>query len=140
MSHNCAVNMIRRALDAGVNVTEVFVDTVGDPERYEAWLTKQFQNRIKFTVRKKADSLFACVSAASICAKVTRDKELDDWVYREAGFVETGDRASGYPGDATTKDWLKRNMDPVFGFPEIVRFSWSTSRDLLEKEAVAVDW
>ena len=49
---------------------QVYVDTVGVAERYQDYLTKAFQGRIKFTVTKKADSLFPVVSAASICAKV----------------------------------------------------------------------
>lgn len=51
-------------------VAQVYVDTVGDPGKYESKLTARFESRIKFTVRKKADSLFPVVSAASICAKV----------------------------------------------------------------------
>lgn len=31
-------------------------------------------------------------------------------------------------------------MDPVFGFPKLVRFSWSTSENALEKEAYHVEW
>ena len=31
-------------------------------------------------------------------------------------------------------------MDKVFGFPEIVRFSWSSCSRILEELAVAVDW
>ena len=46
------------------------MDTVGSPDRYQEYLSKAFQDRIKFTVTKKADSLFPVVSAASICAKV----------------------------------------------------------------------
>jgi ribonuclease HII len=34
-------------------------------------------------VKSKADSLYKCVSAASIAAKYIRDKELDEWVYEE---------------------------------------------------------
>jgi ribonuclease HII len=45
------------------------VDTVGDAERYEEKLSRLFPS-IQFCVRKKADSLFPIVSAASICAKV----------------------------------------------------------------------
>jgi ribonuclease H2 subunit A len=100
ISHDSAVGLVRAALDDGVNVQEVralgvcpvcvsastlaalcvtgvdtaqvYVDTVGIAERYEEFLTQAFGGRIKFTVSKKADSLFPVVSAASICAKVRR--------------------------------------------------------------------
>lgn len=55
---------------AGIQTdAQVFVDTVGDAERYEEKLSRLFPS-IQFCVRKKADSLFPIVSAASICAKV----------------------------------------------------------------------
>ena len=41
----------------------------------------------------------------------------------------------GYPGDSLTKAWLKTSFDPVFGFPTLVRFSWSTARKLLVKDS-----
>ena len=47
----------------------MFVDTVGDAEKYEAQLSQKFPG-ITFKVAKKADSLFPIVSAASIAAKV----------------------------------------------------------------------
>ncbi len=31
---------------------------------------------------------------------------------------------SGYPGDPDTKRWLEASIDPVFGFPALVRFRW----------------
>jgi ribonuclease H2 subunit A len=52
---------------------------VGDPTKYEMKLMKKFP-KLKIKVSKKADSLFPCVSAASICAKVTRDMLLKNWV------------------------------------------------------------
>ena len=40
--------------------------------------------------------------------------------------------------DADTKAWLVGNLNPVFGFPSVVRFSWGTTKRLLEGEAEAV--
>ena len=42
--------------------------------------------------------------------------------------------------DAITKAWLQKNIDPVFGFPSLVRFSWSTSKKILEEHGVDVEW
>lgn len=42
--------------------------------------------------------------------------------------------------DPVTKRFLRKNIDPVFGFPNIVRNSWSTAFDLLEKGAVKIKW
>ena len=51
-------------------------------------------------VAKKADSLYPCVSAASIIAKVTRDTLLEASTPTNAIGDEksTVDRGSGYPG------------------------------------------
>ena len=37
-----------------------------------------------------------------------------------------------------TKAWLVAHLHPVFGFPSLVRFSWGTTKRLLEVEADAV--
>lgn len=42
--------------------------------------------------------------------------------------------------DPKTKAWLRRHVEPVFGFPQFVRFSWSTAQAILEKEAEGVTW
>lgn len=47
------------------------MDTVGPADKYEDKLSKLFPG-ITVTVRPKADSLFPVVSAASICAKVSK--------------------------------------------------------------------
>ena len=57
ISHDTAIGLIRSALQAGVKVAEVYVDTVGPPEKYEAKLQNLFPE-IKVTVAKKADSLY----------------------------------------------------------------------------------
>ncbi|CAN7990509.1 unnamed protein product [Ixodes hexagonus] len=139
ISHDSAIGLIKQALDEGVCVTEVYVDTVGPPEKYQAKLQDIFPD-IKITVAKKADSTFSIVSAASICAKVSRDRAIQMWRFPEGLSFKPEDYGSGYPNDPATKKFLSENVDNVFGFPSLVRFSWSTAEKLLEDNAAAVCW
>lgn len=139
LSHDTAAGLIQYALDQGVRVTQVFVDTVGLPETYQERLQQRFPG-IDVTVRAKADALYPVVSAASICAKVARDRAVKNWQFVERLEDLDADYGSGYPNDPKTKAWLKKHVEPVFGFPQFVRFSWSTAQTILEKEAENVLW
>lgn len=129
VSMESAINLIKRALELGVNVAEVYVDTVGHPDKYQARLEVIFPS-IKITVAKKADSTYPIVSLASICAKVSRDQAIKVWQFRENIEVPEDGIGSGYPGDPVTKRFLK-NPDHVFGYSRIVRFSWQTAVNAL---------
>ncbi|XP_033364863.1 ribonuclease H2 subunit A isoform X1 [Bombus vosnesenskii] len=137
VSMNSAIELAKLVIEAGANITEIYVDTVGVPQKYQARLEQIFPD-IKITVAKKADSTYPIVSAASICAKVLRDHALKAWQFREE--LITTEYGSGYPNDPDTKRWLSENVDPVFGFPHIVRFSWSTAEKILESKALPVEW
>lgn len=217
LSFDAAFALVRDALRRGVALTALYVDTVGDPERYAARLRSEFPSIGTVVVAKKADATYRVVGAASIAAKCKRDRDLRSWVFEEehkeeaeapavvgaTGGGATGGEAaagpavgrgdgspplavavpngggavwddggsdgevegdaegaldgngaggpsaaapppangndaagaatptwgrafgSGYPGDAVTKAWLAAHVDPVFGFPSLVRFSWS---------------
>ena len=80
------------------------MDTVGDPDKYAAKLKGIFPS-LKFTVCSKADSKFPIVSGASICAKVVRDQELENWKFRE-GEIDR-DFGCGYPSGKSRKlSWI----------------------------------
>lgn len=51
----------------------------------------------KVTVAKKADAIYPVVSAASICAKVSRDRALKVWTFQEGLEATPNDFGSGYP-------------------------------------------
>jgi ribonuclease H2 subunit A len=53
-------------------------------------------------VSEKADSKFKVVSAASICAKVTRDYEIENWKFIENIQNMDKNYGSGYPSDPMT--------------------------------------
>lgn len=139
VSMDSAIGLINRAIALGANIAEVYVDTVGPPEKYEAKLSKLFPD-FKITVAKKADSTYPIVSAASICAKVSRDHALKVWRFPEGLTIKQDGFGSGYPGDPVTKKFLQENIDPVFGFPRLVRFSWSTAGNILLTKAIRVEF
>merc|ERR1712242_419927 len=82
---------------------------------------------------------FPCVSAASICAKVARDRALKDWSFPEDDSI-TGPWGSGYPGDPVTKKFLQEQIHPIFGFPGIVRFSWKTAEKILDEKCIKMEF
>lgn len=128
-AHDCTINLIQLVLNSGVQLAEIYVDTVGPPDKYQAKLSARFPG-IKFVVTKKADSLYPIVSCASICAKVSRDISLK---------TQLENCGSGYPADPATVAWLRGNIDKLFGWGPLVRYSWSTARDMLDK-ALSVEW
>lgn len=152
---DATIALIEGVYKRGVNVKEIFIDTIGNPATYQKKLERIFP-MAQVTVAKKADSLYPCVSAASVCAKVTRDAALEvlyesyvkpqrkeeDEEMGEDKVMEEPDWGSGYPSDARCTSWLKRNMDPVFGWGSECRFSWGTAKDMLDlKNAAAkVEW
>ncbi|CAG8464919.1 3194_t:CDS:10 [Ambispora leptoticha] len=140
-SHDATISLIRDILAQGINLTEVYIDTVGPSDTYQAKLQRLFQG-IEFTVASKADRTFPIVSAASICAKVTRDHVIKKLEFEEIRLRDeiSRDFGCGYPSDPNTMQWLRSNLDPVFGFPRIVRFSWTPCDLLLKKKAVKVRW
>ncbi|QIX02427.1 hypothetical protein AMS68_007944 [Peltaster fructicola] len=140
---DATINLIQEVLDSGVSIREIYIDTIGPPATYQKKLERIFPSQ-RITVAKKADSLYPCVSAASVCAKVTRDAALDVLytMYAEPDFKGEVAWGSGYPSDARCSTWLKANMDPVFGWGSEARFSWGTCKELLETKGAPceADW
>ena len=85
---------------------------------YEAYLTGLLDDKkIRLVVENKADANYVECAAASILAKVSREREI------ETIKKETGDFGSGYPSDPRTVGFLDENYDR---YPEIFRRTWAT--------------
>lgn len=78
------------------------------------------KKRIRIIAEHKADSTYPVVSAASIIAKVTRDREVKK-LERALGIAI----GSGYPSDNTTIEAIKKNMDNA-ALHENIRKYWRT--------------
>ena len=117
----------------------MFVDTVGTSSSYQLFL-KKFFPFLHVRVESKADDTYAIVGAASIMAKTRRDAAITQWRFEEPGLQAALGTAwgTGYPSEADTQKWLARSVDRVFGYPSVVRFSWSTARNVLETRAARV--
>ncbi len=79
------------------------------------------------TSRHRADALYRIVGAASIVAKVTRDRAiraLDD---------EYGNVGSGYPSDPVTIEFLRRYVRNHGNPPPCARRSWKTVANLSQR-------
>jgi ribonuclease HII len=90
------------------------------PRRFGSDIAKNMEGKCAVRSFHKADRDFPVVSAASIIAKVERDRQVE--ALREAN----GDFGSGYPSDPATRSFLSellRKGDPL---PPYVRKSWKT--------------
>lgn len=141
LSHDTAIRLIEGVQNKGIQVEHVYIDTVGPPKKYEEKMRKFFP-KVRFTITEKADSKYAIVSAASVCAKVMRDRIVNNWKFIESDSLrfDTFELGSGYPADPETKRFLERSIDPVFGYPTLARFSWSTITRALDHGACKCDW
>ncbi|KAK2958597.1 putative Ribonuclease H2 subunit A [Blattamonas nauphoetae] len=133
-------SLLRRVIDSGIVIAEMFVDTLGPPKTYHDFLKSICPKTETIVVESKADAKYPIVSAASICAKVTRDHALRDFRFKETVIVDKEVMGTGYPGDATTRKFLASNFDRVFLYPSICRFSWKTVTPDEAKGAVSVEW
>jgi ribonuclease HII len=96
------------------------------PSAYVTTLKKNLTHKCDIVAEHKADVNFVVVGAASILAKVTRDREIEK--IKEL----YGDIGSGYPADPITQVFLRRNYKT---YPKIFRKSWSSYKKLADKKS-----
>lgn len=137
LSEECAFDIVQSFVNRGFSISKVVLDTVGPPEAYHSRISKHFaREKLQFAVEVEADRNHRVVSAASVVAKVTRDRLLHDWKCAESVSLTDRDWENGYVVEKAVA-WLGRNCHPVFGFTDIVRWSWSTTEDHARKHMVS---
>lgn len=103
--------------------------TIDLPDRYE-WTFRSRMARYgvkKFEAQHKADENFPIVAAASICAKILRDRKIEEI---RAATCEFG---SGYPSDERTTNAL-RNHETAQKLKAYVRLRWKTLDSIKQRK------
>ena len=96
--------------------------------RYADMVKSHLEKRCEIVSEHKADRTFKVVSAASIVAKVTRDRAIT------ALSKKYGEIGSGYPSDPVTIAFLSAYIDEYKCPPPIARKSWKTIISLVGKK------
>ena len=104
-----------------VDASDILADRFGDH------ITENLSFSPKIICEHKADVNYPIVSAASIIAKVERDKVISQLQKKH------GNIGCGYPSDSNTikflEDWIRK-----FGsYPDFVRKSWKTAKRIKSK-------
>lgn len=92
---------------------------------YTDYVMKRVDREVTIVAEHKADINHAVVAGASIIAKVTRDREIED-IKKKHG-IEFG---SGYPSDPKTREFLEKNYQNY----DFFRKSWRSYTRLVESE------
>ncbi len=122
-----AVKMAKIVDELGAQV--VYIDSPDvKPERLESDILSLSNVKPKVVARHHADQDYVVVSAASIVAKVTRDRRIGELAERYGFF------GSGYPADPRTVAFVKNWMETKGTLPDFVRGSWKSLKRIQSKK------
>ncbi|MBR9700049.1 ribonuclease HII [Candidatus Woesearchaeota archaeon] len=92
--------------------------------QYTKYIEAKLKKKMKLVVEHGADATYAVASAASILAKVTRDREIEKIKAKiKMNF------GSGYPSDPLTQGFLAKHYKD---FPDIFRKTWKSYQNVVE--------
>jgi len=92
------------------------------PERFRRHIAEELTFKVKIVSEHKADKTYPIVSAASILAKVERDRVISDL------RKKYGEIGSGYASDRRTLEFLENWIKMHDDYPEFVRKSWAPAK------------
>ncbi|CAD5244340.1 ribonuclease HII [Thermococcus camini] len=127
-------NFVKALNSLKVKPDVIYIDAADVKEaRFGEDIRKRLNFEAGIVAEHKADDKFVPVSAASIIAKVTRDRAI------EKLKGEYGEIGSGYPSDPRTRAFLENYYREHGEFPPIVRRSWKTLKKIEEKLGTEVE-
>ena len=113
-----------KKLEAGAS----YVDSCDvNPKRFGLYISNIAKTG-KIISSHHADRKYPVVSAASIIAKVSRDREIEK-------LRKNHDLGSGYPSDSKTMGFIKNWISQNGGVPVFVRKSWKPVKILLNSSS-----
>jgi ribonuclease HII len=109
---------------------EIYLDALTTrPERFKMLVQSHLKRKkVNIIAENEADKNYTIVGAASIIAKVERDRAIED-LKRKVGV----DFGVGYPHDERTIDFVDSLIKKHKKLPSYVRKSWITTQILQEK-------
>ena len=108
---------------AALKPDEAYVDAADVVEdRFKHHIQEGLPFKAKVIAKHKADRTYLVVSAASIIAKVERDREI------AALTGEYGDFGTGYLTDPKTMRFLRQWLETHGEYPDCVRKSWKPAK------------
>ena len=122
------------AIQMSGTLTRVYVDSPDNiPEKFAARMMAYFPKGKKppeIVAENKADDKYLIVGAASIIAKVVRDKEIEK-IKDEIGY----DFNSGYTSDPFTMAFLAKHGNEM-KVRKYIRHKWATLANLRQKKII----
>ncbi len=115
---------LRRLVLEGLPISIAYLDACDVREgRYATDVGRRIGGGCTVLASHRADSTLPIVAAASIVAKVRRDRAI------EALSMEYGSIGSGYPSDPVTRRFIDALLEERTPLPPLVRASWRTISD-----------
>lgn len=93
-------------------------------DRFKEHIEEKMPFRVQIISEHKADVRYPIVSAASIIAKVERDRAIQKL------RKQHGDMGSGYVADPKTIEFLTELLEKFGSYPDFVRKSWKPAKKL----------
>jgi len=109
---------------------KVYIDSIEqNSEKFEKMIREYLkENDSELIVKNYLDESIPVVSAASIIAKVERDKEIEE-IKKQVNF----DFGVGYPHDEKTIKFIEKVLQSENSPPRYLRLKWETVREIARK-------